>query len=125
MCESDRDEQLAVRRVVEVDDLVFAERGRRPADVEHHVADRPAGAAHELGLAGIGLEVEAAQGAAPAAGVVVLHEGDVDAERGISVLPVGLDEEAALVPVHVGLDEDEPREPRREGPHQRATSSRK
>jgi len=46
--------------VVQLEALPVAEGGRPAADVHHHIEDRPAGAAHQLGDAGIDLEMHAA-----------------------------------------------------------------
>ena len=89
--------------------------GRRvAAQVDGDVEDLAAGAADQLRLAGLGLEVEAAQGALRGARVVVLDELDLDAELGPGVAAVGLDHEAALVAVDLRLEQDDPVELRRQ-----------
>ena len=87
--------------------LPLAEGGRVAAQVDGDVEDRAARAADQLRLARLGLEVEAAQGALRRARVVVLDELDVDAELGPGVAAVGLDHEAALVAVDLGLEQDD------------------
>ena len=74
-------------------------RGRAAAQVDDHVEDPPARAAHELGDAGADVEVHAAHDAARGAGVVVLDEALLgrDAGGGVPLQAVGLAEEAALV----------------------------
>src|SRR5437763_5601707 len=42
--------------------------------------------------------------------LVVLHKAVVDAQLGIGVLPIGLDEESTIVAVHRGLNQDRPLE---------------
>ena len=80
MREADRDEELAVGVVVELVALPLAVGRRVAAQVDGDVPDPAARAAHQLRLAGLGLEVEAAEGPLARAGVVVLDELDVDAE---------------------------------------------
>ena len=94
-------------------------RRRAPAQVDGHVEDPPAGAAHELGDAGADLEVHAAQHPAAGARVVVLDEAIAGGypQRSWAVLAVGLHEEAALVAVDGGLDHDEAGEAKRHGAH--------
>lgn len=50
------------------------------------------------------LEVHAPHDPAPRAGVVVLHEVSLDAELSEPIAPIGLEEEAALVPMDDGLN---------------------
>src|SRR5204863_392279 len=83
-----------------------------------------AGAADELGLPGSGLEVHAAQRAAARARVVVLHELGLDAELLPHVRAEGLDEEAALVAVDCGLEQQDAFEADREGAHGGGEGSR-
>ena len=69
---------MAVRLVVELVPLPLAVGGRAAAQVDGHVEDLATRAADQLRLAGLGLEVEAAQRAARGARVVVLDELDLD-----------------------------------------------
>ena len=94
-------------RVVELAALPLAERRRVAPQVDRDVEDAAAGHAHELALAGVGLEVDPAQRAAARARVVVLHEVRGNAVPRPLIRPVGLQEEAALVAVHGGGEQDE------------------
>src|SRR5436190_21750042 len=82
--------------------------GRRVAPQIHgDVEDATGGAAHELRLPRLGLEVQAAQRVLDRARVVLLDEAVLDAELAPELLAVGLDQEAAVVPEAVGLDQDQ------------------
>ena len=105
--EADRDEELAVALVVELVSLPLAVGGRAAAQVDGDVEDPPARAAHQLRLARLGLEVQAAQRPLRGARVVLLDELDLDPELGPAVAPEGLDHEAARVAVDVGLEQDD------------------
>ena len=116
-----RDVELAVGLVVEADALPEAEARRAGADVHDHVEDRAARAAHELCLSR--LEVHAAQHPSSRARVVVLHEAPVDPQVGQPAGPEGLEEEAARVAVHGGLEQDGPVEACRQALHSGARLS--
>ena len=107
MAEADRDEELAVRLVVELVPLPLPVCGRVAAQVDGDVEDLPARAANQLRLAGLGLEVQAAQGATQGARVIVLDELDIDAQLGPGVAAERLDHEAAGVAVDHRLDQDD------------------
>jgi len=106
VAEADRDVELVQGAVVQLVALPLAEGGRPATKVHHHVHDRPARTAHQLGLAVADREVDPPHHAVARAGVVVLHEGVVHAELGEGALVVGLREEAALVPVHLRLEQE-------------------
>ena len=72
--EADGDVELEAALVVELDRLPLAERRRAAAQVDGDVEHAAARDAHELALAGPGLEVDPAQRAAARARVVVLDE---------------------------------------------------
>src|SRR5688572_26390311 len=82
-------------------------RGGVAPQIDGDVPYRAAHAAHELGLAGPGLEMEPTEDAPRRARVVFLEEGTVDPVLGPEVLPERLDQKAALVPVRRRLEEDE------------------
>ena len=105
MAEAVRDEELAVGDAVELVALPLPVGGGVGPQVHRDVPDAPDRAAHQLRLAA--LQVDAAQDAGARAAVVVLHEAHVDAERRHLALAERLDEEAALVAVHIGIEEDE------------------
>jgi hypothetical protein len=105
--EADRHQELAMQLVVELVALPPPVRGRGTPQVDGDVPDRAAQAANELRLARGGLEVEPAQDAAARARVVLLHELEVHPQLAPRVVAERLDEEPAVVAVHVGLDEDE------------------
>src|SRR5918996_6585853 len=90
--------------VVQLVRLPVPERRRAGPDVDEQVEDRPARAAQQLGHPG--LEVHAPNDAALRARVVVLNPLVVDAELGEYVAAIGFLEEATLVAVHDGLEED-------------------
>jgi hypothetical protein len=98
--EADGDPQLVVGLVVEDRALPLPEGRRAAAQVDDDVPDAAAGAADELALARIGLEVHPAHGAAARARVVVLREGLRDAVIGPPIGAPGLHEEAPLVAEH-------------------------
>ena len=103
MCEAVRHVQVMVALVVKLVTLPAPERRRARPDVDEHVEDRPARAAHQLRHAR--LEVHAAQHPARRARVVVLDPLVVHAELGERRRPERLEEEAARVPVDGGLEE--------------------
>ena len=105
MREADRDVQLGHVLVGQLDGLPLAVGGRAAADVDDDVDDRPAGAADQLGLARVGLEVHAPHDPAARPGVVVLHPVVGDTVVGEDARAVGLGEEAARVAVDRGLDQ--------------------
>src|SRR4029077_8402044 len=90
--------------------------GGAAAQVDGDVEDLAASAADQLRLTRLGLEVDPAQGALRGARVVVLDELDLDPELGPGVAAEGLEHEAALVAVHLGLDQDDPVQLRRQAP---------
>ena len=111
MREADRAVELVEVLVGELEGLPLAE-GRRPApEVHHHVKDRAARAAHELGRPVADLEVHAPHDALSGTRVVVLHELLGNAEVGVHVAPVALVEEAPLVAMDHGLHQHWPLEP--------------
>ena len=114
MREADRDEELAVVGVAQLERLVLAVGGRVAAEVDRDVVDGPARGAHELRLTGLELEVEGADSAPLRAGVVVLHELGVDAELAIVAAAIGLEEEPTRVGEDCGLDQHESLEARLE-----------
>src|SRR3954463_4923263 len=124
VAEADRDPQLAPVDVVELERLPLPERRRAAPQVDRDVEHAPARDPHELALAGVGLEVDAAQRASPRARLVVLDEGGRHTVPRPRVLAIGLDEEAALVAVHGGREQDEPVEPGGEAFHDRAQVTR-
>jgi len=71
-----------------------------------HVEQCAAGAAHEFSLGLRLLVVQAAQHAAGGAGVVVLHERQLDAGVAEALGVIRLHEEAALVVDELRLDDD-------------------
>jgi hypothetical protein len=105
VAEADRDEQLAVPDVVEAVGLPLAVGGRAAAQIDRDVEDLAAGAADQLRLPPLGLEVDPSQRPLRAARVVVLDELDLDAELAPGLAAVGLEHEAALVAVDDGLDQ--------------------
>src|SRR4051794_17401636 len=105
--------------VVELDRLPLAEGRRAAAQVDDDVEHAPPGAAHELALARVRLEVDAPQRAAARARLVVLDERRGDAVLRPRVLAVGLHEEPARVAVDGGSEQDEAVEPGREALHGR------
>ena len=109
--EAHRDVELAVELVVELVALPLAVGGRVAAQVDGDVPDPPPQAADQLRLPGLGLEVQAAEDPGAGARVVVLDELDVDPELGPGVRAERLDQEAALVAVHLRLEQDEAVEP--------------
>src|SRR4051812_42849689 len=108
MAEADRDEELAVPDVVEQVRLPLPVGGRAAAQVDGDVEDLAAGAADELRLPRLGLEVDPAQRSLAGARVVVLDEVDVNAELAPGVTAERLEHEAALVAVHDRRDQDDP-----------------
>ena len=124
MPEADRDPQLAPVDVVELERLPLPERRRAAPQVDRDVEHAPARNPHELALAGVGLEVDAAQRAAPRARLVVLYEGGRHTVPRPRVRAIGLEEEAALVAVHGGREQDEPVEPGGEAFHDPAQVTR-
>jgi hypothetical protein len=106
---------LPVALVLELERLPEPERGRVGADVDDHVEDRAARAAHQLDLTG--LEVHAAQHAQPRPRVVVLDEVVVHAQLGQHGLAIRLQEEPARVAVGHGLDEQGSVQACLEAPH--------
>ena len=93
--------------------------GRRPdAQVDRHVEDRAAAAAHELGGAVADRVMQAAHHAAGGSRVVVLHEVLGDAELlGQDVGAERLGEEAPLVAEDLRLDQDWARQAGRDALH--------
>ena len=110
VAEADRHVELAVALVVEDVALPLPEGRRAPAQVDGDVEDLAPGAADQLRLAGLGLEVDPPQRRPRGARVVVLDELDVDPQLGPGVAAVGLDHEAALVAVDLGLEQHDPLE---------------
>jgi hypothetical protein len=97
-----------VALVVELVALPLAERGRVAPQVDGDVPDAPPRAADQLRLSGeVVLEVQPAQDPGARAGVVVLDEVGGDPGRAPRLGAVGLDEEAAVVAVDVGLERDD------------------
>src|SRR5436190_18385269 len=115
--EADRDEELVSVLVVEAVGLPLAEGGRATAQVDRDVEDCAPRAAQELGLARMGLEMHAAQRAAPGARVVVLHELHVDAHLRPGVRAKRLQEEAPRIAVDLRGQQDEALEPGVEALH--------
>ena len=97
----------AVRLVVELVALPLAERRRAGADVDDHVEDRAAHAAHELRLAGLEMHPADDARAASASGC---PERKSARRRPLveHVRAEALQEEAALVTVHDGLENERP-----------------
>src|SRR5215210_2899421 len=122
---ADRDVQQVEVLVAQLEALPATEARRARADIHHHVEDRPAGAAHQLGHPVPGLEVHAAHHPAARAGVVVLHEVVGDAELRESGPAVALEQEAALVSEYLGSDEDGSLEPGLKSLHRAPQASRK
>ena len=92
--------------------------------VDRDVEERAPGAADELPLRGLDLGVEAAQGAAAGAGVVVLDEVEIEAALlGPAGAVEDLEEEAALVAVDVGLDEHHAGQGGGREPHRASSAS--
>lgn len=101
-----RDEELTLVFGGEHHALPFAEGGTAFAQVDGDVEDRAAHDAHELGLRVVDLEVEPAQDALGARGLVVLNEIDVDTARDKVGLLVGFHEVAAIVAVALHVHDD-------------------
>ena len=83
-----------------------AERRRAAADVDGDVEDLALDDADQLALRPPDLQMQAAQRAADRPRMVVLHERAGDAVLAVRVGVIGLDEEAAVVVVDVGLDDE-------------------
>lgn len=83
----------------------LAERGRITANIHRHVKDAAQRDGNQLALRPGFLEVQAAQHAIGRAGMVVLHEGQVDTDLGIAFLLPGLHEIAACIAPDFGFDE--------------------
>src|SRR2546423_3583781 len=115
--EAHRDEQLPMIVVVQLVPLPPPVRRRVAPQVHRHVPDPPAQAAHELRLAGAGLKVQPAKGAASRTRVGVLQELRLHAQLTPAGLAEALEEKAALVAVDLGLDQDDAVELRVEPPH--------
>ena len=105
MAEAGRDEELAVPFAIQLVSLPALVGGGVGAQIDGDVPDPAARAADQLRLAA--LHVDAAQHRALRAAVVVLDELDLDPELGEGVLAEGLDQEAALVTVDGGLDQNQ------------------
>lgn len=83
----------------------LAERGRITADIHRHVKDAAQRDRDELALRSGLLEVQATQHTVGGAGMVVLHEGQVDTDLGIAFLLPCLHEIAAGIAPDFGFDE--------------------
>ena len=123
MREADRDEELAVALVVELVALPLPVGRRVAAQVDRDVPDPPPQAADQLRLAGLGLEVEPAQDAAPEREWLSWTNSTSTPSSRQRVVAEGLDQEAALVAVDLGLDQDEAVELRLEAPTPSAASA--
>jgi hypothetical protein len=84
--EADGDEQLRVFFGVEVDAFPLGKSRRVGSNVDHHVEDAARPDAQELRLPGTRLVVKPTQCSPNRAGLVVLHEADVDAGRAVARL---------------------------------------
>src|SRR5919198_569025 len=115
--EPDGDVEHARALVGELEALPLPEGRRAPADVD----DRVAPAADELRRAAVDLEMHAAHDPVARARVVVLDHLLLDPQAHERAAPVGLDEEAALVAEHLGLDEDGSVQPCLEALHRPGT----
>ena len=94
---------------------------RANADVDGDVVDLAEGSADELALGPGKLGVEAAQGAAARAAVVVLDEAGSEAGRGVFLGVPGLEEEASIIAVHGRFDEQDFGQGRGRDPQARAS----
>ncbi len=109
--EADGQVELAVVAVAELVALPAPVCGGVAAQVHGHVPDLAPGAAHQLRLAGIGLEVNPAEDAPCRARVVFLDEGSIHPELAPGFGAEALDQEATLVGVGFDLDQREAVEP--------------
>src|SRR6185312_4093033 len=109
-------EELPVTLVVELMALPLPVGGRVAAQIHGYVPDPAPQAPDELRLSGDGLKVEPAKNVARGPGVVVLNEVDADAELAPGIVPKGLHQESAVVPVDVGLDQRHTVEPGLQSP---------
>src|SRR6185369_358854 len=108
--EADGDEELLARLVVELQRVPLAKRRGIRTNVDRDVPNAAQHHAHQFGLAGFRLIVDAAQRAFHRAGVVVLYENRVDTRRRVGWCVVRLQEESPIITEHFWPDDFDSRE---------------
>jgi hypothetical protein len=106
--EADRDVELEVTPVIQLEGLEPRKRRRSRTDVHHGIEDPAAGHANQFRLTGWGLKMQTAEHAASAPRVVVLDQVGTGAKALVLILAERFQEEPALVLEDAWLKQDQP-----------------
>src|SRR5690554_5874821 len=97
--------QLTMIFIVQLNAYILPTGWRRRINIYRHVKYRPARHADQLALRASLLKMQATQDSPLRAGMVVLHERQVDSRLAIALDLKRLQKEPAMIPKHPGLDD--------------------